>query len=361
MPTSITQASIPKPRRILVMRLGAIGDCLRVLPAVARLRRDLHDVEIAWAVEHWVQPVLAGHPDIDRFHVLDRRELKAGFWRAWAEIRRFTKELRASHYDVLIDFHGRFKSGLLGWLSRIPIRIGFAKGDESEGNHLFTTHHVRLSDTWENRVLRVLHLLAPLGVSTSYDPNALGIHIQPDAQEKAWRWYDQVGRPPLVVYPGTSAKRERERWPEDKWVELLRQLGEAGIKSVIFWGPAEHALCQRIAERAGPACRLAPNTSLVDMMAMIGCFSAYIGSDTAAMHMAWMQGVPTAVFLGPKPTRTIEPLAPVPSRVLRAMEYYVEGLKTSQQRDEIVTAVTVEAARQAVDELLTQNQVITNG
>ncbi|MGH8453340.1 MAG: glycosyltransferase family 9 protein [Nevskiales bacterium] len=347
----ITKTDTLKPRRILVMRLGAIGDCLRVLPAVARLRRDLPDVHIAWAVEHWVQPVLAGHPGINRFHVLDRRELKGGFRRALAEIRRFSAEVRAEKYDVVLDFHGRFKSGLLGWLSRAPLRIGFAKGDETEGNHLFTNVHVKLADTWENRVLRFLHLLAPLGVSTGYDPTAHGLHIDPDALDKAWRWYDQAGHPPLAAYPGTSAKRERERWPEDKWIELLRQLGDEGIRSVVFWGPAERELCERIATGAGPMCRLAPNTTLPDMMAMIGGFRVFIGSDTAAMHMAWMQGVPTAVFLGPKPTRAIEPLPPVPSRVLRAMEHYVEGRRSSQQKDEIVTAVTVEAARRAVHEL----------
>jgi heptosyltransferase-1 len=339
-------------KRILVMRLGAIGDCLRVLPAVARLRRDLPDAHIAWAVEHWVQPVLAGHPGINRFHVLDRRELKGGLRRALAEVRRFNAEVRAENYDVVLDFHGRFKSGLLCWLSRIPVRIGFAKGDETEGNHLFTNQHVKLADTWENRVLRFLHLLEPLGVSSAYDPTALGVHINPDTLDKAWRWYDQAGHPPLAVYPGTSAKRERERWPEDKWIELLRQLGHKNIRSILFWGPAERELSERIAASAGPMCRLAPNTTLPEMMAMIGSFKAFIGSDTAAMHMAWMQGVPTAVFLGPKPTRTIEPLPPVPSRVLRAMEHYVEGRKSSQQKDEVVTAVTVEAALQAVHELL---------
>jgi heptosyltransferase-1 len=125
-------------RRILVMRLGAIGDCLRVLPAVARLRKARPDAEIGWAVEHWVLPALKGNPLVDRFHVLDRRELKAGASRALAEIRRFTREVKAHDYEVLLEFHGRLKSGLLSWLSGVPVRIGYARGQESEGNFLFT-------------------------------------------------------------------------------------------------------------------------------------------------------------------------------------------------------------------------------
>ena len=70
--------SVPaNARRILVMRLGAIGDCLRVLPAVARIRRERPDAEIGWAVEHWVLPALKGNPLVDRFHVLNRKADKA--------------------------------------------------------------------------------------------------------------------------------------------------------------------------------------------------------------------------------------------------------------------------------------------
>jgi ADP-heptose:LPS heptosyltransferase len=334
------------------MRLGAIGDCLRVLPAVARLHRDVPGIHVGWAVEQWVQPVLAGHPLVARFHTIDRRELKAGWRRAWREGRRFAAEVRAEGYDVVLDFHGRLKSGLLGWMSRVPTRIGFARGDCSEGNHLFTTVHVALADHWEHRVLRFLHLLAPLGIDTAYDPAALGIHVDPALAESSRRWYDSIGRPPLAAYPGTSVTRERERWPEEKWIALLQRLGRENVGSVVFWGPAEQAMCERIARAAGPSCRLAPATSLPELLAMTGCFRTFIGSDTAAMHMAWMQGVPTAVFLGPKPTRTIEPLPPVPSRVLRAMEYYVEGARLRDQKDEVVTAVTVDAAHAAVHELL---------
>jgi ADP-heptose:LPS heptosyltransferase len=70
------------------------------------------------------------------------------------------------------------------------------------------------------------------------------------------------------------------------------------------------------------------------------------------MHMAWMQGVPVAVIAGHKPARTIEPLPPVRSRMLFAAEHYVEGLKPSAQDDAVVSAVTVEAVRKAVHDLL---------
>ena len=341
-----------KARRFLVMRLGAIGDCLRVLPAVARIRRERPDAQIGWAVEHWVAPVLKGNPSIDRLHVLDRRELKGGLRRALAEIRRFTREVKAHDYEVLLEFHGRFKSGLLAWLSGVPVRVGYARGHESEGNFLFTNLKVMPADAWESRVHRFLSLLGPLGLDTRYDPQALGLHVSDADRRWAEEAYDAAGRPSLAVFPSTSAHRARERWPADKWLALLRQFNADGVASMVLWGPAEREFCTGLVQGAGAPCVLAPPTTLPQMLALLGRFRAYCGADTAAMHMAWMQGVPAAVIAGHKPARTIAPPPPARSRMLFAAEHYVEGLKPSAQDDRVVSAVAVEAVRKAVHDLL---------
>jgi len=338
--------------RFLILRLGAIGDCLRVLPAVRRLRRDRPGATIAWAVEDWVYPAVAGNPNVDRFHVLRRRKLGSGLRGSYREARRFLREIRAEHYDVVLDFHGRFKSGVVSRLSGVPHRIGYARGDSTEGNWLFNRTHVRLDDRWENRVLRFLHLLAPLGIDTSYDASDLGLFVHPDVRIAARAWYDGLGSPELAVYPGTSRRRVRERWPARKWIDLLRRAGREHIRSVVFWGPAEQALAEAVAAGAGDRCILAPPTTLPEMMAMIGCFRAFVGSDTGAMHMAWLQGVPTGVFVGGKPPRATAPLEPVPSYVLRADEYWLEGISASKQPEELVTAVPVGEAFEAIEQLL---------
>lgn len=345
-------------RRVLVLRLGAIGDVLRVLPAVRRLKSFRPDIHIGWAVEDWVYPIVAGNPSVDSFHVLKRSRLKGGPASAVREIRRFAAELRGAEYDAVLDFHGRFKSGVVSKLSRAPIRIGYSRRDATEANHLFNNVHVSLPDTGENRVLRFLHLLSPLGIPTAWDPEDTGLYIDPVVRASARAWYDSVGRPELAVFPGTSEGRARERWPESKWIDLLSRLGGSGVSSAIFWGPAEADLAARVAAATGSRSVLVPPTTLPEMLAMIGCFDGFIGSDTAAMHMAWLQGVPTAVFVGPKRPRTVAPLEPVISRVLRAEEFYVEGVKARRQPEEIVTAVPVGEAMEAVRYVLDASRAI---
>jgi len=336
----------------LVVRLGALGDALRVCPALRRIRRERPGARIGWAVEDWVHPLLAPSRDVDRFHILRRGELRAGGLRALREWRRFIAELRDARYAVALDFHSRIKSGLVTRLSGARWRLGYPAGQDTELNHWFTNVHVRLDDADESRVLRFLHLLAPLGISTDYDPGDLGLPIEPAALVTAKEWYEREGRPDLAVFPGSSQHQAGyNRWPAEKWVGLLQRLSAEGLRSVLFWGPAEEVFTKEIVRSAGAGCQSGPKTTLPEVMAMVGLFRTFIGSNTAAMHMAWMQGVPTAFFCGPPEPRTHAPLPPVPGRALRADSQVRMGVSKKLQ-PEVVAAVTIDEAFDAVKSLL---------
>ena len=334
----------------LVVRLGAIGDCLRALPAVGQLRRQRPEAKIGWVVEDWVQGALTGCTAVDRFHTLNRGELRSGPRRALAEITRLTAELRAEGYEVALDLHGRLKSGVVTRLSGARWRIGYARKDTSEGNHLFTNLHVSLEDTWESRVSRFLRPLELIGIGADGAPIHEGLAPEAADLDTARDWYEAAGRPRLAVYPGTSAGRAGQRWPSNKWIALLARLMGEGVRAVVFWGPEEQRLAAEIADGSGA--ELAPPATLGQMTAMLGLFECYVGADTAALHMSWMQGVPCVFFSGPKPVRTIAPLEPVPWRALCASRYFVEGRRPGRQSKETVTEVSVEEALAAVRELL---------
>ncbi len=299
------------------MRLGAIGDCLRVLPSLALLRAAYPNANIGWVVEDLSAVLLEGHPAISRLHVVSRARMKAGPVAAWAELRRAGAELAACRYDVAIDFHSRLKSGYLTRATGAPMRIGFDRRSGAEANFLFTNHYVSLDDVYQNRVTRFVRLLSPLGIDA--DPSAAdrGLWIRPEAVTAAAAVYAAEGRPDVAIFAGTSARRVGDRWPVEKWREAVRRLGEAGLTSMVLWGPGEMEIAGEIAA-ASPACRLAPPTRLPEMLALLGMFRLYVGSNTAALHMAWMQGVPCVVLAGGRPWRTDRPLAPVASVMLSA-------------------------------------------
>jgi ADP-heptose:LPS heptosyltransferase len=342
---------VPPPASILIMRLGAIGDCLRVLPALKVLKDQFPMARIGWAVEHWVAPLLAEVAGPIRLHVLNRKALRGSWRSAWWESRRFLSEVRAENYDVVLDFHGRLKSGFLGWQSGIPWRIGYGAGQVSEGNHWFSNVQVRLKDPLENRVLRFLHLLEPLGLAATlnegFTPEQSGVYLPPVAQEEARRWYDQVGNPALAAYPGCSAHQAAyHRWPLEKWVALLNRLHEHHVPVALFWGPDERPFVEEIHARA-PHTLLAPPTSLLEMMALLAQFQLYLGTNSAALHMSWLQGVPCVFFSGPADPRTDGPLQGVAGQGLRAEQHLRPG-KSKRLQPLVTQDVAVDTAVQAV-------------
>ena len=108
-------------RSILLVRLSALGDAIHSLPSLTALRTALPDAKIGWAVEEKASALLKEHPQLDRVHLVRRREwqtaLRAGeLLRVAHSARRTISEIRGESYEVAIDFQSNFRSGLLTYL-----------------------------------------------------------------------------------------------------------------------------------------------------------------------------------------------------------------------------------------------------
>ncbi|MBI2433566.1 MAG: glycosyltransferase family 9 protein, partial [Candidatus Hydrogenedentes bacterium] len=96
--------------RILLLRLSAIGDVVRVLPALHALRDQYPTAQIDFAVEQKAAAVLLDHPALDKLWVFERGQ---GTWQDSKLFREFAKSIRRERYDIVVDFHGIFKTGFL--------------------------------------------------------------------------------------------------------------------------------------------------------------------------------------------------------------------------------------------------------
>ncbi|MFP6607387.1 MAG: lipopolysaccharide heptosyltransferase, partial [Myxococcota bacterium] len=122
-----------------MIRLGAMGDVVRTLPAFAELRARYPDAHVAWLVEPRAESALRGQPGLDEVIVFPREELETH----WRERRfvalvrdglRFVGALRRKRFELVLDFHGILKSGVLSWVSGAPVRIGYAAPFAREGS-----------------------------------------------------------------------------------------------------------------------------------------------------------------------------------------------------------------------------------
>ena len=282
--------------RILVIRLSAIGDVVRVLPALAVLRRAYPDARLDWAVERKSAGVLEGHPGVDRVMVYERSQ-RLG--RATVEFVRFCRMIQRERYDIVVDFHGALKSGLIAAASRAPKRWGFAPPRARDGSHWAVHQHVALPHGRMNRVDENL-LLAGSLVETPLDiegrlhaPEALrgGVDLFMDGLLKNGK---------RVIAMHAPVDRPEKQWPLEHYAALGDLLlADGRFEVMLTWGPGQRALAEQVAALMERTPILAPETrGLLEYAWLVGRAHAYVGGDTGPMHIAWMMGVPVVALFG---------------------------------------------------------------
>jgi ADP-heptose:LPS heptosyltransferase len=330
--------------RALIVRLGAVGDVLRAIPAVTAIRKGVPGIRIAWLVEDLARPLLEGHPDIDQLFRFPRRDLgRAGRHpgQAAAALRRMRQELRGWRATVAIDLQSSLKSGLASLLSAAPRRVGFAPPFCRELNFLFTNEWAVPASRWLNRVERNLQLVQALGVRC--DPIEVSL---PEAREEGDAATAILNRlvpgpgPVVLISPGTSALQGHKMWPAEHYARLAVLLHDAtGARPIVVWGPREESLAGRIVQDAGTAAILASAVDLRLLAALLRRSDLFIGADTGPMHLAWVVGCRVIALFGPTDPRLNAPLGRG-NEVVRSSDREMASI-----RPEVVAA----AARRMLD------------
>jgi lipopolysaccharide heptosyltransferase I len=299
--------------RVLIVRLGAVGDVLRSLPALRQIRAAFPAAHLAWIVEDLSAPLLEGHPDLDQVVTLSRSEMgRAG--RSLREmarlIGRLRRQLRAARYDVAVDLQSSFKSGVLTRLAGASRRVGFAPGFCREASFLFTTEWLPLSSPWLNRVERHLEMASALGSPRLHPaPPPLPERVEDGREADAILARALTpSEPPIVISPGVSRRQSFKTWPPVHYVRLATLIRRTmSLRPLIVWGPGEEDLAGSIVRGAGGDALLAPRTSLRVLAAMLRRSAAFVGADTGTMHLAWIVGCPVVALFGPTDPRLNAP------------------------------------------------------
>jgi ADP-heptose:LPS heptosyltransferase len=110
---------------------------------------------------------------------------------------------------------------------------------------------------------------------------------------------DLVGA--TIVHPGAASAARR--WPAERFATVARAEAAAGRRVLITGTAPERPLAVRLAEMAGlaPDSVVAGQTSLADLVALIGHASRLICGDTGVAHVASATATPSVVLFGPIP------------------------------------------------------------
>jgi len=124
-------------RRILVVRLGSMGDVIHTLPAASTLKHSFPGCHLGWIIDPKWSVLLEGNPYVDEIIPFNRRK--------FGNILEARRRLRNAGFDTVIDFQGLIKSALVASAAR-PERIyGFHESQVRERlSALFYSHRTRV-------------------------------------------------------------------------------------------------------------------------------------------------------------------------------------------------------------------------
>ncbi len=301
--------------RILIVRLSAIGDVVRVLPALHALRNRYPNAQIDWAVEPKSYEILSGHPALDQIHLFERT---GGILRNTGAFLAFCKLIRENKYDWVIDFHGIAKTGLLTRLSGAKLRYGFSRPRAQELSFLSTNKKTNLVSRYMNRIEENLELVKCLEAKAhSLD---VTIDIPDDVEDTIEAYFQQTFHgAKKVVAVHAPVDRPEKQWPIEYFAQLADMIMRDGRYEVLLtWGPGQRETVDAVIRLSRNKPHVAPETpDLKHYAALVAQCDLYFGGDTGPMHIASAMDTPVvAVFGGTHPAQH----APLrqPSRVLYA-------------------------------------------
>jgi heptosyltransferase-1 len=278
---------MPDPR-VLVVRLGSLGDLVHTFPAVSGLRETFRSAEIVWLT----------HP---RWKLLvESSELASQVWttetRSFPSLRKTIDDLRSAHWDAAIDYQGLWKSAALPFFGGVKRRIGFSSETIREfGVPLLYTDKVRPSAA--HIADQNGELSTRMGARNPVAPFAL--HV-PQVDDCGIRDFLQgLGLNRYVVLSPGGGWRSK-CWPPERFGQLSQLIRDSlGLRSVVNFGPGEDDLALAVRECSGDADPLPYNGPLSPLMALLRNAACIVGGDTGPLHLAIALGTPAVALFGP--------------------------------------------------------------
>lgn len=273
---------------LALLRLSALGDILRVLPAWTSLHQAFPEAHLHAVIEDRHAFLLEPLPWLKPLRV--RRGRLANPLSALGELRRVAGELR--DVEASLDFHGILKSALIPRLAGVSERWG--DGATREGAGRLQTHPLPFRR--QSRYDQALALAEAFGLSRGipglgrFQPVLQGLTLA--TMPSPWV---TDGRYRVLLVPGASRRGAIKRWPLHHWQRLVQGVGQ---RCQLRWslGPEEESLRGWLPAESGV--EALPRMAFWELATAVQQADLVIAPDTGLLHLAVLCGVPVLGLFG---------------------------------------------------------------
>jgi heptosyltransferase-1 len=355
-----------RPLRVLIVRIGAMGDVLHAMPAVAALRELHPDWRIGWAIEPVWSELLEAETEVHdvawRFSGRDARRPLVDLWHAvptreWKrrplsistlrDIAALRQELRSDRYDICVDMQGSIRSAVVGKMAQTHVFAGPAAPREGPAAW-FYKQKIGLSAT---HVVEQACQLLGAAVGETLPPARVMLPVDAAAE----RWCDallsDVGGRFVLISPG--AGWGAKLWPAERYGAVALALADAGFHTLVNAASPDDSVGRRVVETSGGAARLVP-CSVGQLIALVRRACVVIAGDTGPLHLAAALERPVVGLFGPTDPARNGPYGTAP-RVLRHASSKSDHSR-HKETEQGLMQITVEEVVEVAMELLREGQ-----
>ncbi len=340
-PESVTNNKFDGARRILVVSLSWLGDCIMAMPAMSALRKRLPHAHITVLAKPAVFPLWTLFPGIDSVLPLEK-----GFEGMMSTV----QLVKMDQFDFVYILPHSFRSAWIPWLARVPGR----RGTFGHARCWMLTERVKLSEAARlgHQSLEIAEILHVPSAQLESPPF---LHVSVADRERACSRLS--GHPRCVAFFPGAAYGPAKRWAPERFAAVGRQLiAERGCRILVLGGKADKPICDVVATGIGEgALNLAGETDLVELVSLLGLCQAVVSNDSGGMHLAAALGVGVVGIFGVTDPVKTAPVGP------RSVVLCAEGVNRARDlaRDSVeartaMDSIQVDTVYQAVLRLMAE-------
>jgi heptosyltransferase-2 len=289
------------PKKILFVKIHAIGDTLMATPSFAAVRRKFPNSEITLLTGTSSRGLIKDNPDLDYLLYFDETIL---FQKKIFKIISTVMKIRKKKYDLAIILHYSSVMHLFAFMFRTKYRLGFT----TDGTSPFLTHSYKWnlsSDVWAGDMF--LKILEYLDIHET-DPT-MKVAISQDDQKFAQQYFAgcqlKPSKPHIGFFPG-GGKNSRDtvlakRWPSEKYATLINRLVEKYEANItIFAAKNDSDVVDHVLTQVNyPVINSTGKFNLKQLTAAFNEIQLLITNDSAPLHIAISQQTPVIALFGP--------------------------------------------------------------
>jgi lipopolysaccharide heptosyltransferase II len=296
-------SEVRKHKKILVIKLGAMGDLILIVPSLRMLRERFPEAEISLLVDRKLAGLVSTCPYLNEVIPVDRERLSN-----LAFLFKLAKKIRTEGYDLSVDFQNSKWTHLLAFIAGISERYGFSRG--RFGFLLNRPDHTY--EVSDSPVKHQCRILKKLGVRSMREE--LELWPERDAEIKMEEIFfadtGDSGRKAVGLVVGSSPKWPTKRWPAGSFRMLAERLiHECGCRIVLIGSRHDAELGKHFEGfPAGDVLNMLGETSYQELVSLFKRLDVVVTGDTAPLHVAAAMKTKIVGLFGPTdPKRHMPP------------------------------------------------------